>query len=91
MKYVNAKEIGFFAVVDNVLVIADGKAIPFEWKNKDNEHGGNISLYDLQEQLEGKYRHFMVIHENPMRGSVYRFNNYGEKEWLEVGTMCGYA
>ena len=44
MKYVNAKDIEFFAVVDNVLVIADGKAIPFEWKNMDNEHGGNISL-----------------------------------------------
>ena len=22
---------------------------------------------------------------------IYRYDNYGEKEWLEVGTTCGYA
>lgn len=91
LKKVNAKEIVFYQFTDNVLVIVGNEVIPFEWKNADNVDGGNISLYDLQEQLADKYYCFMVLAESPLKGSIYRFNNYGQNEWYKVGIMRGYA
>ena len=32
-----------------------------------------------------------VIAESPLSGAIYRYNNYGKKEWQLVGTMLGYA
>ena len=32
-----------------------------------------------------------VIAEGPLSGAIYRYNNYGDKEWHLVGTMMGYA
>ena len=91
LKKVNAKEIVFYQFTDNVLVIAGNQVIPFEWKNEDDVDGGYISLYDLQEQLADIYYCFKVIAESPLKGSIYRFNNYGKNEWYKVGIMRGYA
>lgn len=33
----------------------------------------------------------MVIAEYPLRGEVYRYNNYGKQEWVKVGDTHGYA
>ncbi len=32
-----------------------------------------------------------VIAEGPLSGAIYRYNNYGNKEWHLIGTMMGYA
>ena len=32
-----------------------------------------------------------VIAESPLSGAIYRYNNYGTKEWQLIGTMLGYA
>lgn len=32
-----------------------------------------------------------VIAESPLSGAIYRYNNYGNKEWQLIGTMLGYA
>lgn len=33
----------------------------------------------------------LLICESALKGSVYRFNNYGENEWIEIGSTKGYA
>lgn len=32
-----------------------------------------------------------VIVESPLSGTIYRYNNYGDKKWQLIGTMLGYA
>ena len=32
-----------------------------------------------------------VIAESPLSGAIYRYNNYGNKEWQLIGSMIGYA
>ena len=32
-----------------------------------------------------------VIAEGPLSGAIYRYNNYGDKEWQLIGNMFGYA
>jgi len=33
----------------------------------------------------------MVLSESYLSGTIYRYNNYGKKEWMEIGTMAGFA
>lgn len=33
----------------------------------------------------------LVIAESYLDGKIYRYNNYSEGEWCEVGTMAGFA
>lgn len=49
-----------------------------------------LTLADISEQFQGRCC-LMVIAETPLSGHIYRYDNYGEKEWLEVGTTGGYA
>lgn len=32
-----------------------------------------------------------VIAESPLSGTIYRYNNYGDKKWQLIGIMLGYA
>ena len=32
-----------------------------------------------------------VIAESPLSGTIYRYNNYGDKKWQLIGTMLGYV
>ena len=91
MKEVNANEICFIECTDKVIVVAGNKTVPFEWGGETPELGGIVTLEEIQKQLENEYYSFMVIQESPLSGAIYRFNNYGKKEWCEVGNMCGYA
>ena len=52
-----------------------------------------ISLAEIAEQIEarGYDSSILVIAEDPMRGTVYRYGNYSDRCWEEVGWMCGYA
>ena len=46
----------------------------------------------LKEISDEKPEEFMtVIAESPLSGAIYRYNNYGKKEWQLVGIMHGYA
>lgn len=91
MEEVNAKEIFFVESTDSVLVIAENNVVPFEWSEETPELGGLVTLEEIQKQLEEKIPCFMVIAESPLGGAIYRFNNYGKREWYKVGDMCGYA
>lgn len=65
--------------------------------------GGNREIYDLCDtdvekmsledisQTFGDKGTLLVIVESPLEGTIYRYNNYDTKEWVEVGKMCGYA
>lgn len=33
----------------------------------------------------------LVIHEDFLSGEMYRYNNYGDNEWWEVGRTRGFA
>lgn len=33
----------------------------------------------------------LVISESYLSGTLYRYNNYGKKEWYKVGSMVGFA
>ena len=52
-----------------------------------------ISLAEIAEQVKarGYDSTILVIAEDPMRGTIYRYGNYSDGEWCEVGWMCGYA
>ena len=52
-----------------------------------------ISLAEIASQIKarGYDGTILVIAEDPMRGTVYRYGNYGDGGWDEVGWMCGYA
>lgn len=55
-------------------------------------HG--ITLNDCIEKAKEKgYRNgtILVISESWLRGTIYRYNNYGKNEWYEVGSMVGFA
>ena len=90
MEKVDPRLITMFQFADNVIVLEHDKIVPFEWLDKDEEYA-YITLAELQRQLEDSHPCFMVITESALDGAIYRFNNYGEKEWYKVGSMCGYA
>lgn len=57
-------------------------------------YGVNIDkdFITLKEISDEHPEEFMtVIAESPLSGAIYRYNNYGKKEWQLVGTMYGYA
>lgn len=48
-----------------------------------------ITLKEISDEHPDKC--MTVIAESPLSGAIYRYNNYGNKEWQLVGTMLGYA
>lgn len=54
-----------------------------------------ISFKDMMDEIEkqnkSKISSFVMIAEFGLSGKVYRYNNYGNGELLEVGTTKGYA
>lgn len=57
-------------------------------------YGVNIDkdFITLKEISDKHPEEFMtVIAESPLSGAIYRYNNYGKKEWQLIGTMYGYA
>jgi hypothetical protein len=50
---------------------------------------GYITLKDISDIYPtGSY---IVINETALGGNIYRYNNYGNKEWIKIGEMYGYA
>lgn len=68
-------------------VIANDLGIVLE-----QEYPRFISLNQIADYIENnKFGGCIVIAESPLSGAIYRYNNYGKKEWQLVGTMLGYA
>ena len=58
----------------------------------EQEYPRFISLSQIADYIKiNKFGSCIVIAESPLSGAIYRYNNYGEKEWQLVGTMLGYA
>lgn len=58
----------------------------------EQEYPRFISLNQIADYIEtNKFCSCIVIAESPLSGAIYRYNNYGKKEWQLVGTMYGYA
>lgn len=59
---------------------------------KKREYPRFLTLKDIADYIEKNNFYFgTVIAESPLSGAIYRYNNYGKKEWQLVGTMLGYA
>lgn len=90
MKKVNPADILISPLgMENLLVInqADDEVI------KNNELLLDKTYFSLKEVLDGlnKDGHYLIIVEGPLKGEIYRYNNYGKQEVYRVGEMCGYA
>ena len=54
----------------------------------DSQYDDTITLEDIALRYP---KVEIVIHEEALSGEVYRYNNYGDKEWWEIGKTRGYA
>ena len=66
-----------------VKIIIDDKLYNANWK-KDF-----ITLKDISDKEPNNC--ITVIAESPLSGTIYRYNNYGKREWQLIGNMLGYA
>ena len=48
-----------------------------------------ITLKDISDKEPNKC--ITVIAESPLSGAIYRYNNYGKREWQLIGNMLGYV
>lgn len=100
MNTVNGKEIQFWADIDGVIIIGMVEdesgprhvTLEAQWKtdNPGTQEHETITLEDIALQFPDNGC-LTVLAESPLEGHIYRYNNYGNKEWLEIGTTCGYA
>ena len=62
-----------------------------EWR--ETEEDEILNFQDIYEQIKEKYGEslILVIAEYPLSGYIYRYGNYFDKKWMQVGKMDGYA
>lgn len=62
------------------------------WRKEENDYMGDYEVLKLSEIVEqiGKNQIITVFIEEPMRGTILQYGNYGD-EWYEIGNTCGYA
>lgn len=62
------------------------------WRKEENDYMGDYEVLKLSEIVEqlGKKQIITVFIEEPMRGTILQYGNYGD-EWYEIGNTCGYA
>lgn len=89
----NPQEIVFSQLgMDNVIVLLHGKVLEPEWLMMlvpELGYDKVLSLSSIHNQFPE--RGVMVIHEKPLGGAIYRFGNYDDTTWHQIGTMDGYA
>lgn len=63
------------------------------WPNVQGTCEKILTLEDIKVQVEQQYGESLitVIAEYPLRGNVYRYGNYKDGRWSEIGTVSGYA
>ena len=72
----------------NNLSIADLK-----WRKVYEEYLGEVEflrLSEIVEQLKSKSILITIFINEPLKGTILQYGNYGN-EWWEIGTTCGYA
>lgn len=72
----------------NNLTIADLK-----WRKVYELYFGDVEvlrLSEIVEQLKSKTTLITVFINEPLKGIILQYGNYGD-EWWEIGTTCGYA
>ena len=52
------------------------------------ECGEPVSLADIAQRYPDV---FLLIHDSWLDGEVFRYNNYGENEWVQTGQTRGFA
>lgn len=73
--------------MDTLLLIANDVLINLD--NVWNFDTDEISLKDISDKYP--FRGMLLIYESPLSGRVFRWGNYSDMAWYEVGTMSGYA
>lgn len=94
-KKTNFEDIGFYESVTVVLkwYTTDGHTIAFELDN-DFENGKGLKFGDvLKEARKRGYQGgtILLILESFLDGILYRYGNYQDDFWYEVGKMQGFA
>lgn len=96
-KIIEDMELCKFDGVDSTNVYVGGldflKPAQLEWRKIDWGYEiGEVELLKLSEIVEqlGKKQIITIFIEEPMRGTILQYGNYGD-EWYEIGTTCGYA
>lgn len=74
---------------DHVHVINRNTLVKIKWKKITQNEDMIITLSDISNQYPRSS--LLVIVETPLMGTIYRYGNYDNKNWYEVGTTCGYA
>ncbi|RGQ34041.1 hypothetical protein [Thomasclavelia ramosa] len=90
MKKVNPADILISPLgMENLLVINQSN----DEVIKNNELLLDKLYFSLEEVLNGlnKDGHYLIIVEGPLKGEIYRYNNYGGQEVYLIGKTCGYA
>lgn len=90
MKKVNPADILISPLgMENLLVIDQSN----DEVIKNNELLLDKLYFSLEEVLNGlnKDGHYLIIVEGPLKGEIYRYNNYGGQEVYLIGKTCGYA
>ena len=79
---INKPEECWFDSVEVKMIIDD------KLYNANNENDF-VTLKNISDKEPNKC--ITVIAESPLSGTIYRYNNYGKKEWQLIGIMLGYA
>lgn len=78
--------------MDSVTVLLHGKVLEPKWLTMlvpDLGYDKVLSLSSIHNQFPENG--VMVIHEKPLGGAIYRFGNYDDTTWHQIGAMDGYA
>ena len=62
-----------------------------KWKSIEPDH--IVTLDMIRKQIESRYGKILiiVIAESPLHGEIFRYGNYEDKRWGQIGKNCGYA
>lgn len=93
----NPEDVKCYMIIANIIVIVspDDTESPFNviFNPILEQNDEILNLDDIFHQVNNIYKAatILVIAEYPLRGNIYRYGNYEEAGWIEVGTMEGYA
>ena len=80
------------ALSDGIATIVFGDTAITKYINSEYDMELNfITALELAEGYGYKNGVIIMICEEPRKGVVYKYNNYHDGRWHQVGTTCGYA
>lgn len=100
MEKVDPKKSRFWLQIHNLIIIGmsgdveepEHILLEPQWSYEVPDKPGyeTLTLEEIAAQFP-EVRCLTVIAESPLEGYIYRYNNYGNREWTKIGTTCGYA